>query len=308
MLEPPTPAGDPFVPEQQNQSASAQDFQQVCISLVERGWKILPKKGAYPVNKPGPRYINLVDPRGNRKTIHVFDEALWEKLREIHANKEKKKQHKKKGNEESKEAPTAPAVETAVSHQPQIETLAQVSVTEPILPIAIETTAVEIPPLLALTEPTLEQVPVASESLAATAIHEEKIDEFKQPPTTPRDIHDSESLRGYLQNIGGLEKSILELGFETLLLAVQTESLLDGTGLEAKVSEWKENARSLIEYIQERQRSKLGALTQPATPAPPIQAPVNDSAEKDELIRELRDKLRQKELDLEEVSRSLEEL
>ena len=80
MLEPPSPAGEPFEPQEEENKTST-DFESVCISLVERGWKIMPKKGTYPINKKGPRYVNLVDPRGNRKSIRVVDEALWEKLR-----------------------------------------------------------------------------------------------------------------------------------------------------------------------------------------------------------------------------------
>ena len=58
--------------------------------------RILPKKGSYPINKQGPRYINLVDPRGNRKSIRVQDSTLWEKLRLVESTRSKKKIPSKK--------------------------------------------------------------------------------------------------------------------------------------------------------------------------------------------------------------------
>src|ERR1700730_5014137 len=96
MLEPTSAAGEPFESDGRENNRMNADFEQVCVSLVERGWKILPKKGSYPINKQGPRYINLVDPRGNRKSIRVLDSTLWEKLRLVESTRSKKKNPTKK--------------------------------------------------------------------------------------------------------------------------------------------------------------------------------------------------------------------
>src|SRR5690242_18360198 len=114
MLEQTTPTGEPFEGEENNRMNA--DFEQVCISLVERGWKILPKKGSYPINKQGPRYVNLVDPRGNRKSIRVMESALWEKLRLVESTRSKKKNSTKK---------QAPKEESASEQEPISEIIGE---------------------------------------------------------------------------------------------------------------------------------------------------------------------------------------
>ncbi len=105
MLEPPTPAGEPFAAHEAEENKTTAGFEQVCLTLVERGWKIMPKKGNYPINKQGPRYVNLVDPRGNRKSVRVTDENLWEKLRVV----ESKRLHKRENKKTSKTTENAPS-------------------------------------------------------------------------------------------------------------------------------------------------------------------------------------------------------
>src|SRR5579862_8391021 len=123
MLEPPTPAGEPFATVEGEESKTSADFGQVCISLVERGWKIMPKKGTYPINKQGPRYVNLVDPRGNRKSVRVTDENLWEKLRAAESKRSTKKKDAKKASVENESGPSSNEPEVAKAeevNQPEV--------------------------------------------------------------------------------------------------------------------------------------------------------------------------------------------
>jgi hypothetical protein len=299
MLEPPTPAGEPFATHEGEEHKTTADFEHVCLSLVERGWKIMPKKGTYPINKQGPRYVNLVDPRGNRKSVRVTDENLWEKLRIVESKRTHKRESKKsskgaenppssldknraQGEDVNQVAPIVnddqrPAV-TPASHQPSLE---QTNVVNP--PIEIELNSIEEQSVLQSSSQnvleTTDIVPQARQDYETkTEIVENPAKEFQNIAlTSPR-----------------LQKSIFDLGFETLLKALQSDSITP-TEIVQKIQEWSMESENLTEYVHKWQESHQ----KPMLP---------DSSEKDYLIAELQSTLKETEEKLSEMLKSLREI
>jgi len=305
MLEPPTPAGEPFATREGEESKPRADFGQVCISLVERGWKIMPKKGTYPINKQGPRYVNLVDPRGNRKSVRVTDENLWEKLRVA----ESKRLHKRENHKSSKETESAPPnrepdcskpdemVQTQVapiansevspsislvSYQPSLEQTSLVpSFTNP--PSEIELSAITKEPVV---QAPIQNIPDSTEITSQTQeSHETKAEIVQNPPI---------EFQNFALTSPGLQKSIFDLGFETLLVALQSESITPA-GIVQKIQEWSMESKNLIEYVHRWQESQQ----KPMLP---------DASEKDDLIAELQSTLKETEGKLSEMLKSLREI
>ncbi|HYB04100.1 MAG TPA: hypothetical protein VED17_06545 [Nitrososphaerales archaeon] len=310
MLEPPTPAGEPFGPQEEENKTSA-DFENVCISLVERGWKIMPKKGTYPINKKGPRYVNLVDPRGNRKSIRVIDEALWEKLRAAEIRRTQKR---------GEEPEALKAAEFPASQNGELR-----EVTENILvesEIKSATTEVAEP----VTEaPIVEQqevavaVPVeivtetASPPEQISVISEEKISVEMPTPTVREDTTSIPALpaesvikaeivenppkefQSFALSSPGLQKSIFDLGFETLLNVLQKETLSPAE-IVSKIQEWSNESKNLLEFVH---KSQERVDEPPALP---------DTSEKDELISELQSTLKETEDKLAEILKNSREI
>jgi len=304
MLEPPTPAGEPFGTHEGDENKTTADFGQVCISLVERGWKIMPKKGTYPINKHGPRYINLVDPRGNRKSVRVTDENLWEKLRAV----ESKRSRKKDGQKSSEEAENASS--SAGSGNNRVEDVNRAQV-DPIangeLSTAISTTPNQL--LLEKIEAPIVTNPPSEISLAAT-VEETVANSLSQdiPESTdivsqPHESHETKAeivenppkeFQNFALTSPRLQKSIFDLGFETLLMALQSESMTPA-GIVQKIQEWSMESKNLTEYVHKWQVSQQ----KPMLP---------DDSEKDDLIAELQSTLKETEAKLSEMLKSLREI
>jgi len=314
MLEPPTPAGEPFG-TQEEENKTSNDFESVCVSLVERGWKIMPKKGTYPINKKGPRYVNLVDPRGNRKSIRVIDEALWEKLREAELRRTQKREEPSEApkeqeipllqNEEVRQiestpAPTEfktftvelsePSVETPVEEQPQEVVVPVVTIpaaenpVEQVAVISEETISTESP------APLIQEVsPIAEEVIPAVTLPAETVAKAEIVENPPKEF------QTFAYTSPGLQKSIFDLGFETLLNALQKETL-SPTEIVSKIQEWSLESKNLLEFVHK----SLEKMEQP--PALP------DTTEKDELISELQTTLRETEDKLFEIMKSSREI
>jgi hypothetical protein len=295
MLEQTTAAGEPFENEAQDNRMNA-DFEQVCISLVERGWKILPKKGSYPINKQGPRYINLVDPRGNRKSIRVMESALWEKLRLVESTRSKKKTPAKKHN--AKEEPASnkePISESIRDNIPHIHAeiaaftppaelapvkeAAPTSETElapqPFQPAEIPELPPEVATLKVPESTTVEPVPV-----------ETKItEEIEKAPRSQEKfaISHPES-----------QNPIFELGLDSLISQLRSETLSPPEIIQ-RVEDWTKNSKNMIGYMQ-----KLDE---------PREVPIHvDSGENDALVKELQATLKETEDKLAALIRSAREI
>ena len=274
------------------------DFEQVCVSLVERGWKILPKKGSYPINKQGPRYINLVDPRGNRKSIRVLDSTLWEKLRLVESTRSKKKIPSKKHASKETETiskilpvseniqegtanqiaepalipsvPEAAVINEKISMAPEAELAPQ-----PFQPAEIH----ELPP-----EVTRAEIPESSPvgSLPSEAQLTEEIEKNPEP------------LETFARTRPELQKSIFELGLDSLITTVRTESLSPSEIIQ-RVEDWARDSKNLIEYDHK--------LNEP--PEIPVK---NDTEEKEALVMELQATLKETEDKLAALIRSAREI
>lgn len=309
MLEPPTPAGEPFGTQQEEENNRTSDFESVCISLVERGWKIMPRKGTYPLSKKGPPYINLVDPRGNRKSVRVTDEGLWEKLRAAELRRTSKKSEEKEAviqlecdAEVNSEAPQTGSQGTQfqiAEKSDNIETPAETVIESPD-PIQTSseiatTPVVESPTPSVETFSGQEEKPsvesptndeAANTEINPVAQEETKAEIVENPPR---------EFQSFALSSPGLQKSIFDLGFETLLTALQSETLTPAQ-IVTKIQEWSMESKNLLEFVRKWQER-----TQPKAALP-------DTSEKDELISELQNTLKETEEKLEETLQSLREM
>jgi hypothetical protein len=312
MLEPPTPAGEPFG-TQEEENKTSNDFESVCVSLVERGWKIMPKKGTYPINKKGPRYVNLVDPRGNRKSIRVIDEALWEKLREAELRRTQKREDPSEApkelenplpqNDEVREIESTPT--------PSEFKTFTVELAEPSIQTPVEEQSQVVVPMVTIpvAETPVEQVAVISEETISTdspalPIQEvSPIQEEAPPASLPTETvtkaeiieNPPKEFQTFAYTSPGLQKSIFDLGFETLLNVLQKETLSPAE-IVSKIQEWSLESKNLLEFVHK----SLEKMEQP--PALP------DTTEKDELISELQSTLRETEDKLFEIMKSSREI
>jgi hypothetical protein len=306
MLEPPTPAGEPFGP-QEEENKTSNDFESVCISLVERGWRIMPKKGTYPINKKGPRYVNLVDPRGNRKSIRVVDETLWEKLRAAEIRRTQKggeepetlkvEEFPPTQNVELREATESTPVECEVKS-------ATIEIAESVTQAPIVERQEIAVPAEAVTEPVspVEQIsPISEEKISVEmptpSVQEEVTSMSALPePVTKAEIVENppREFQSFAFSSPGLQKSIFDLGFETLLNVLQKETL-SPSEIVSKIQEWSNESKNLLEFVHKSQE-----IQQP--PALP------DTSEKDELISELQSTLKETEDKLAEILKSSQEI
>ncbi len=311
MLEPPTPAGEPFGPqEDEGNKKTVADFENVCISLVERGWKIMPKKGTYPINKKGPRYVNLVDPRGNRKSVRVVDESLWEKLRVAEAKRSRKKSADHKHGKHS-EAPSEPSPELGesavengnlqISEKPPLAATCK-SVSQESLSASVPAAEITITPIVETTQAAAEDSTIAEAIPQVEASVQLCCPPGISPPasleieTKAEIAGDSPGeLRNFALSMPGLQKSILDLGFETFLTALQSETLSPAEIL-AKIREWNRESNNVLEFVHQWQEKTLQRLVVPAT------------QEKDELISELQATLKETEDKLAETLKWLREM
>jgi len=301
MLEPPTPAGEPFGAQEEENKVSA-DFESVCISLVERGWKIMPKKGTYPINKKGPRYVNLVDPRGNRKSVRVIDEALWGKLREAEARRTNRISGDK---EESQPQVIAEESKAVSADQYEIQKVEESSV------VSIQNSQPSLNPnqpeqeisngspsenltneeITAITEESIESksevVQEKTETVSSSQVEfATKAEIVENPP---------KEFQSFALSSPGLQKSIFDLGFETLLNALQNEAL-SPSEIVSKIQEWSAESKNLLEFVHKFQEKDQQASALP------------DSSEKDELITELQSTLKGTEDKLAETLKALREM
>ena len=306
MLEPPTPAGEPFGTQGEDESKTSADFEKVCISLVERGWKIMPKRGTYPVNKKGaaPRYLNLVDPRGNRKSIRVMDENLWEKLRAAESERSQKK-HEEGSDSKLSEISTELASKTDMSPETisqsvesadplvkdEIAESEQVAKLEPSVEAASSTTIslLQDPPNTEIVETRMAtELSIRDSTEAAPQFPEtveNKAEIIENPP---------KEFQNFALSSPGLQKSIFDLGFETLLTALQSETLTPGEIIQ-KIQEWSMESKNLLEFVHKWQEGQQ----RPTLP---------DTSEKDKLISELQYTLKETEEKLAGMLRSLQEI
>jgi hypothetical protein len=308
MLEPPTPAGEPFGP-QEEENKTSNDFESVCISLVERGWKIMPKKGTYPINKKGPRYVNLVDPRGNRKSIRVIDEALWEKLRAAEIRRTQKggeepealkvEEFSATQNEELREVTNPTPVEC------EIKTVAN-EVTEPVTQVPIvEQQEVGVPAeTVTETVSSAEQIRIMSEEKISVEMSTPSVQDgvtsisaLPAESVTKAEIVENppKEFQSFAFSSPGLQKSIFDLGFETLLNALQKETLSPAE-IVSKIQEWSSESKNLLEFVHKSQER---------TQQPPA---LPDTSEKDELISELQSTLKETEDKLAEILKTSQEI
>ena len=310
MLEPPTPAGEPFAAQEvdeNNNGKTSADFESVCISLVERGWKIMPKKGTYPINKKGPRYINLVDPRGNRKSVRVIDENLWEKLRAAEArrtgkNVEEIESPKTSEFDSSENVVQSSTAET--SGQPMVEstpmssfesvnnctsTPESQSMTETIPVITTDSSQVPTEPAVLADVSPVEMAVVHGTEIEPHPVEEpaQKAEIVQNPPR---------EIQNFALSSPGLQKSIFDLGFETLLNTLQSETLSPGEII-SKIQEWSLESKNLLEFVHKSQEK----TARPQTALP-------DTSEKDQLIAELQSTLKEVEDKLAETIKSLNEM
>jgi hypothetical protein len=93
----------------------------------------------------------------------------------------------------------------------------------------------------------------------------------------------------------GLQKSIFDLGFETLLNALQSETLSPAQII-SKIQEWSLESKNLLEFVHKWQEK-----AQPRTELP-------DNSEKEELISELQNTLKETEDKLTEILKSSREM
>lgn len=291
MLEPPTPAGEPFGAQEEEESKVAADFETVCISLVERGWKIMPKKGTYPINKKGPRYVNLVDPRGNRKSVRVIDETLWGKLREAEARRTRKIN----GDQEEAVSSSAPETEAKIVSDEQV-------------PIQIEEsqslTVQESPPDLGVNQtieeisiqPTEEEMDTSQQEIQPIQGRHEIVSQCLEPAAKAEIVENPpKEFQSFALASPGLQKSIFDLGFETLLTTLQKETLSPAE-IVSKIQEWSLESKNLLEFVHKWQEKNEQRSALP------------DTSEKDELISELQETLKETEDRLAETLRSLRQM
>jgi hypothetical protein len=277
MLEPTSPAGEPFGTQGQEEDKSTQNFEEVCVSLVERGWKILPKKGTYPINKQGARYINLVDPRGNRKSIRVVDPALWEKLRTMETSRSKKKG---RGKPKEKVADSKPEPENGSNtiSNPESEQIPSVLGSSPAKETELVTDAIaaDLSQTKIVPEPAVEKSNFGSteenviEETPQAMQPEEKIPE-KSPPT----------LETLARSQPELQKSIFELGLDSLISALQSDSLSPSDIIQ-KVQEWTDSSKNLIAFVRKSNEPRETLVHE-------------NTSEKDSLILELQTTLKETE-------------
>jgi hypothetical protein len=284
MLEPSSPAGEPFETQGQEENRATLDFEQVCVSLVERGWKILPKKGSYPINKQGPRYVNLVDPRGNRKSIRVVDPSLWEKLRLVENTRSKKKNNSKSKNKEEEEVSNQDRENNAVvfsetfSDAHSKTSLNSISEQSAIEEISLPT--IEAIPQLSITSDVIPAEP-ALENLARQTSEpspQESIAQEERPKEIEKNLAPAEILP---QAQPSFQNSILQLGLDSLMKSLQSETLSPSDVLR-KIQDWMLTSKNLTEYVEKlNERQK-------------IEVPQHTS-EKDQLIMELQTMLKETE-------------
>lgn len=309
MLEPPTPAGEPFSTQEVDENKETPgDFETVCISLVERGWKIMPKKGTYPINKKGPRYINLVDPRGNRKSVRVTHENLWEKLRAAETRRTTRKDESAENpyqaeiapvvNDNSKdvgslenssivESTAAPQYEQVSKNSANVTQSSNESLVEGAQPVVTAENA---------SKPEFENLVVETE--------ETRVEESSVLPVQKQEVEAKQAeivenppreLQSFAFSSPGLQKSIFDLGFETLLSALQNETLTP-TEIVTKIQEWSMESKNLLEFVHKYQEKTLMRTALP------------DTSEKDELITELQATLKETEDKLAETLKALSEM
>jgi len=312
MLEPPTPAGEPFAAQEVDEAnKTSADFESVCISLVERGWKIMPKKGTYPINKKGPRYINLVDPRGNRKSVRVIDENLWDKLRAAEAQRTARKdENSENSNKVESISPIdeipreqsvisenfSAIVETGISNA-EVEQISETPliISQPLVENVVEATA----PTFATEDKSIEssgnsepqEIERQVEEISAIAPqpHEVEAKAAEVVENPPREF------QNFAFSSPGLQKSIFELGFETLLTALQSETLTP-TEIVTKIQEWSMESKNLLEFVHKYQEKTSQRSALP------------DNSEKEDLITELQSTLKETEDKLAETLKALREM
>ena len=308
MLEPPTPAGEPFETQQDEENRTSADFESVCVSLVERGWKIMPKKGTYPINKKGPRYVNLVDPRGNRKSVRVTDENLWEKLRVAEAKRTQRKSEEPE-TPKTAEVPIAPISELKEADiggcNPEAEgktlvdeSMAQTPlIAEPQVIVTPVEVGIENPPAI-IQNTSFPEEKVVTETSVSSVKQETIIPAYlPEEPSTKAEIVDNppKEFQSFALSSPGLQKSIFDLGFETLLSVLQKETLSPAEII-SKIQEWSTESRNLLEFVHKSQEISQ----QPAA--------LPDTSEKDELISELQLTLKETEDKLAEILKSSQEI
>jgi hypothetical protein len=291
MLEPTTPAGEPFETQGQDENKSTQDFEEVCTSLVERGWKIMPKKGTYPINKQGPRYINLVDPRGNRKSVRVMDSSLWEKLRVIESTRSRKKNSSKskKGIDEKQEKSVDDSVDTQTNIPNQTITSELEPLNVPIIrdsPQINETDFGLIPNESSIQSQT-NQIQEPNQLQSKNPESPENITAESSPPQVSEETiakvfeNSTEALQSFAKSRPALQKSIFELGLDSLIAALQSKTLGPQEIIQ-KIQDWTDNSKNLIEFVHKWNESR--------------ELPINENmSEKDSLIVELQATLKETE-------------
>lgn len=309
MLEPPTPAGEPFAAQEVDESNSkmSADFESVCISLVERGWKIMPKKGTYPINKKGPRYINLVDPRGNRKSVRVIDEGLWEKLRAAEARRTGKRIEDIEGPKTAESSSVeieVPSSGKGSGNQPMVESISTSTFDSgnnsssisgaPSMTETDHVTTADSPHVIEEPATFVEEGPVAE----MADVHSEEVQShLTEEPAQKAEILENppREIQNFALSSPGLQKSIFDLGFETLLNALQSETLTPAEII-GKIQEWSLESKNLLEFVHKTQEK-----TQ-------VQSALPDTSEKDQLITELQSTLKEVEDKLAETIKSLNEM
>ncbi len=316
MLEPPTPAGEPFgTQDEENRTSS--DFETVCVSLVERGWKIMPKKGTYPYNKKGPRYVNLVDPRGNRKSIRVVDEALWEKLRAAETRRTQRKDEAldtpkieeasvAQSEEMKLQEPVPSTLEVPATVADISETSSQTSTAEELQEIVVPLVSVSevVTPLEVSNEVTVEQISIETSvpTIQETAPAAIQVETVTAPDLAAESVPKAEivdnppkEFQSFALSSPGLQKSIFDLGFETLLNVLQKETLSPAE-IVSKIQEWSLGSKNLLEFVHKSLEKSEQPLALP------------DTTEKDELITELQSTLKETEDKLAEIMKSSREI
>ncbi len=262
----------------------------------------MPKKGTYPINKKGPRYVNLVDPRGNRKSVRVIDETLWGKLREAEARRTRKIN----GEQEESVPQSAPEMESKLPSVEQIpiqkleespaiadrESPLNLNVNQTAEGISIASEALVVPERSATPE---EAVTMESEIQSIQEMRE--IVSQSQEPATRAEIVENppREFQSFALSSPGLQKSIFDLGFETLLTALQKETL-SPSEIVSKIQEWSLESKNLLEFVHKWQEKE-----EPRSALP-------DTTEKDELISELQETLKETEDKLTETLKSLRQM
>jgi len=292
MLEPPAPAVSAFQTEQE--AAQIQDFEQVCISLVERGWKIMPKKGTYPLNKSGPRYVNLVDPRGNRKTIHVFDEKLWEKLRDLALERKLIANNKEGKGRQRKEK-----LLNSDSTQPdpvagQVEPISQTEIESQKGPESVrseETGKIRSNQVLENNSEINENPKISSVSNSQPI--PSKIDEESQKDQAIEESLIDSDVKTLIESNQILQQSVYELGLEILLDSLDSIALTSEE-IRRNASLWADSPKMLSDFVRQNHRS--------------VSSQISEATEKEVEIESLRSNLKNAQTELVEIKRRVREL